>query len=407
MKNDVNLRETREQEARFQLAFRRQTRINYFIITVFALVAGILIGNNLDMRTLLDGKLPDDLDTSPLQSVYNRLSQDYDGEIDKDKLIEGSIKGLVAGLEDDHSVYMTREEARRFKESLTGDIGGGIGAEIGVRSGYITIIRPLKNNPAINAGVEAGDVVLKVNDEEVTGQDLETVVMKIRGPAGSTVKLSLAREGRDEAFDIEVTRAIVDNPSVDLSIKDGVAIITLYRFDEKTVALMKKASQEILSSNAKSIILDLRDNSGGLLTAAQGMAGLWIDGQVVLTQKQHGKVMETIYAPSGQAELGKLKTIVLINENSASASEILAAALRDHGKAQLLGVKTYGKGSVQELSTLARGGQLKLTVAHWFTPKDQTIEKVGIEPDVEVKRSLDDIKNDRDPQLDKALELLK
>lgn len=392
-----------------QKQWRKRVRINYFIIAVFALVAGVALGFNKErlLPFLMLEKADDMPDWSLLERVYKKISENYDGEIDKSTLVESSAKGLVAGLGDEHSVYMTKAEAQRFKEDLTGEIGGGIGAEIGLRDGNPTIIRPLKDNPAARAGVRAGDVIIKVNDEEVAGQALEPVVMKIRGEPGTSVKLTLYRVGVDKPIEVSIKREVVNNPSVELNYRDNIAVVTVYRFDEGTVGLMRKAVSELKQANAKGVILDLRDNGGGVLTAAQGMAGMWIDGQVVLTQKRFSEVVDTIYAPSGQAELKNIPTIVLINENSASASEILAAALRDYGKARLVGIKTYGKGSVQELVNMAGGGQLKLTVAHWFTAKDATIEKEGIVPDIEVKLTDEDVRAGKDGQLDKALELLR
>lgn len=387
--------------------WRKQARINYFIIAIFSLVAGVAIGFSKEqlLPFLMLKKPSDNLDWSLAERVYKKVSEDYDGQIDKATLVEYSAKGLVAGLGDEHSVYMTKDEAKRFNESLTGEIGGGIGAEIGMREGSPTIIRPLKDNPAAKAGVKAGDVILKVDDEDVAGQALESVVMRIRGEPGTSVKLTLYRANHDKPIEISIKREVVNNPSVELNYRDNIAVITIYRFDEGTVGLMRKVVSELKQSGVRGVVLDLRDNGGGVLTAAQGVAGMWIDGQVVLTQKRFSEVVDTIYAPAGQAELKNTPTIVLINENSASASEILAAALRDYKKARLMGVKTYGKGSVQELVSMPSGGQLKLTVAHWFTAKDATIEKVGIEPDIKVENRDDETEDD--VQLQKALELLR
>lgn len=383
---------------------RKKIRTNYFIIAVFAMLIGGLIGANFNKIAPALTTSTDELNLSQLQTIYQRLIKNYDGEIDREKLLEGSIKGLVYGLGDDHSIYMTKEEAKNFQENLTGDIGGGIGAEIGMRNSLPTIVRPLKNNPAMKAGLLAGDIILKVNDEDTSGQTLEAVVLKIRGPADSTVKLTIARKGHDEPLEFKVVRAIVDNPSVELSYQGQIAILTVYRFDNDTSNLMRKAAHEIKLANSRGVILDLRDNTGGVLDAVSGAAGLWIDNQIVVTQKHAGKVIDTIRSTRGQAELANLSTIVLVNENTASASEILAAALRDYDKAKLVGEKTYGKGSVQELTSTA-GGQLKLTVAHWFTAKDQTIEKNGLVPDVEIKRA-DKNNQNLDEQVAKALELL-
>lgn len=384
---------------------RQRIRINYFIISVFTLVVGLAGGYYWSkIAPQLDPKA-NQLNLITLQAVYKRLVSNYDGQIDVNKLLEGSIKGLVYGLGDEHSLYMTSEEAQKFREQLTGDIGGGIGAEIGMRQGLATIVRPLKNNPAFRAGLKAGDVILKINDEEVSGQSLEAVVMKIRGPAGTSVKLTVAREKQHKPLEISVVRAIVDNPSVELSYQGDIALVTIYRFDSDTAQLMRKAAHDLKLAGAKGLILDLRDNSGGVLDAVSGVAGLWIDNQTVVKQKRFNQVVDVIKSSSNQAELADLTTIVLVNENTASASEILAAALRDYNKAKLLGVKTYGKGSVQELSSLA-GGQLKLTVAHWFTAKDQSLEKNGLEPDIKVERQ-DKNNSELDEQLARAFDLLK
>lgn len=407
-KNDIIIHMTKNNGGAPENQARRQVRINYFIIAVFALMAGIAIGfNKVAIVDFITGqKLEKEADWSLLSRVYDRIQKDYDGEVDLDKLVEGSVKGLVQGLGDPHSSYMTREEAERFKEQLTGNIGGGIGAEIGLRDGNITIVRPLKNNPAVKAGIESGDVIIAVNDEDVTSQELESVILKIRGPVNTTVKLKLVRQGLPEPFEVDVVRAEVNNPSVELSYHNKIAIIKISRFDGKTAGLMKKAAHDLKLVGAKGVIVDLRDNSGGVLTAAQSVAGLWISGETVVIEQRFDKIVDTLTSPFDQAELANLPTVLLVNENSASASEILAAALKDYDKATIVGNKTYGKGSVQELVNISGGGQLKLTIAHWYTSKNKTIEGNGITPDIEVTRTLADEKANKDPQIDKAMAFL-
>ena len=341
-----------------------------------------------------------------LNDVYSKIVKSYDGEINDQKLIEGATKGLVAGLGDQHTNYLTIDETKEFNEQLSGEIGGGIGAEIGMREGWPTIVKPLKGNPAEKAGLLKDDVIMKVDGEDVAGKELEVVIKKVRGEAGKKVKLTIARKGWTEPKDIEVTREIVNNPSVSTEIKDGIGIITLTRFDQKSGSLVRKSAYELKQSGVKGIVLDLRDNSGGYLTAAQEIASLWLNNEVVVIEKQGKEVKEELKTSSGYAEFENIPTVVLINNSSASASEILAGALKDYSKAKIVGEKSYGKGSVQELINMPKGGTLKLTIAHWFTPKGNTIHKVGIVPDIEVKRSVEDYKNNIDPQMDRALQEL-
>lgn len=389
----------------------KNQKINLLIVATIALVVGFGVGVKKDyLWSVIAPTIGIEVEPQPdwqsLSKIYRAIKNRFDGEVDPQTLLTGAKKGVVAGLGDEHSFLMTEEESLRFNEQLSGDIGGGIGAEIGVRDGNLTIVRSLKNNPASRVGLLAGDVILKVNDEDVVGQALEPVVMKIRGAAGTEVRLTIAREGLAEPKEFTITRAIVDNPSVDWENRDGIMVVTIYRFDKNTSGLMQKAAHELRQAGAKGIVLDLRGNTGGYLDAAQNVAGLWLDGKLVTIQKRRGKVEEQLISPRGKAELANVPTIVLVDGFSASASEILAGALKEHGKATLIGTKTYGKGSVQELFPFD-GGELKLTIAHWYTPFDTTIEGVGIKPDIEVKITAEDIAADRDPQLDRALTELK
>ena len=286
-------------------------------------------------------------------------------------------------------------------------MGGGIGAEVGIRKELITIIRPLKDSPALKAGVQAGDVIYKVNDEEVGNQTLDQVIQKIRGKPGTEVKLTVARKNHSQPIDIKITRQPINNPSVNLEIKGDVAVLTVSRFDKQTAVLARQEAEKIKALGISKVVLDLRGNSGGYLTAARDLAGLWLDGQLVVSERIGDKTVQEFFSKKGDNILANTKTVILMNAGSASASEIVIGALKDYKKATLVGETSFGKGSVQELTNLPNGGQLKVTVARWYTPQGQNIDGQGIKPDKEVELKADDWQNDRDPQLQTALEMLK
>jgi len=344
------------------------------------------------------------LDLSSLQNTYRALKANYDGTIDDSKLVEAANKGMVSALGDDYTVYFNANEAKSFSNDLTGTIGGGIGAELSLRNNQVTIIRVLADNPAAKAGLAVGDAVTKINDVAVVStESLNDVVSKIRGDAGTTVKITVMRG--TETKDFTITRAEVTNPSVYSTVKDGVGIMTITRFDDQTGALARDAARSFKSQNVKSVILDLRGNGGGYLTAAQDVVGLWLDNKTVVTEKTNGKVVDELKS-STDPVLAGLPTVVLVNASSASASEITAGALQDYGVAKLVGEKTFGKGSVQKLLNLPGGAELKVTIAKWYTPNGKNINKEGIAPDKEVTLTTDDINAGRDPQLDAAKALL-
>jgi len=345
------------------------------------------------------------LDLSSVQKTYQQLQANFDGDIDKNKLVEGANRGLVEALGDEYTVYFNKTESEQFSNDLSGTIGGGIGVELSLRNEQITAVRVLKDNPAEKAGIMAGDVIVKINDEEVpstwTVQDATT---RIRGETGTTVKLTVLRG--TEVKDFTITRAEVTNPSVYSSVTDGVGTMTITRFDDQTGQLARAAAQSFKAQNVKSVILDLRGNGGGYITAAQDVASLWLDNKVVVSERTNGKVVDELKTATSPI-LNGIPTAVLVNSSSASASEIVAGALQDYGVAKLVGEKTFGKGSVQKLIELPGGAELKVTVAKWYTPKGNNISKQGITVDKEAALTIDDINAGRDPQLDAAKELLK
>lgn len=340
------------------------------------------------------------LDLSSVQTTYQSLKEKYDGKLDDQALIYGANRGLTAAAGDKYTVYMDPAEAKEFNNSLTGNIGGGIGAEIGVRSSQPTITRVLAEHPAAQAGVLAGDIIIAVNDQSTKDWDSDKTARTIRGETGTTVKLAVMRGKETKTFTI--TRQEIKDPSVRYEVRNGVGIMTISRFDEQTGALSRKAAEELTRQGVRGIIVDLRGDGGGYLEAAKSVASLWLNDKVVTEQRRNGVTIDRVVSDR-DAPLSATKTIVLIDGGTASASEIVAGALHDYGKAKLVGEKSYGKGSVQEPLALDDGSLLKITVARWYTPKGVNVGDKGIQPDTEIKRSYDDINAGRDPQLDAAL----
>ncbi len=342
------------------------------------------------------------IDLSSVQKTYQELIANYDGKLDTQKLIYGANRGLVEAAGDPHTVYMDPDETKEFDKSLSGQIGGGIGAEIGLRNNKPTIIKPLENSPAQKAGIKAGEVIIKVNDEASSDWSVEKVVSKIRGEVGTSVKLTLLSDGKTR--EVSVVRQNIVSPAVESEIDGEIGILKVNRFGDDTVSLSRKYASEFVEKGVKKVILDLRNNPGGTVGAAQGLLGIWLDNQIAMTERRGSEIVKTLRT-TGTPILGNMKTVVLINGNSASASEITAGVLREYGKATLVGQKSYGKGSVQIVLGLPGGSQMKVTEARWYTPKGKNIDKTGIEPDVKVDLSSDDVNNNVDPQMDKAKSL--
>lgn len=342
------------------------------------------------------------LDTEVMKEAYRQLAANYDGDLDADKLSDGAARGMVKAVGDDYTTFLDKEEAAEFNKSLNGEVSG-IGAEIGVRNLQPTVLRVLDDSPAKKAGLKTGDIFVAVNGTSVAGETASGVADKVTGEAGTTVKLTMRRGS--ESLDFSITRAQISDPSVRWSVSDDVGVLTISRFDDNTGSLARKAAKEFIDKSVKSVIVDLRNNGGGYLTAAQEVASLWLDsGKTVVTEKSRGQVTETVKA-SGNPTLKGKKTIVLVNGSSASASEIVAGALKDYQAAILVGEKTFGKGTVQKVINLSDDRILKVTVARWYTPQDRNITKEGIQPNQTVKMSQDDNNAGRDPQMARAKEL--
>lgn len=342
-------------------------------------------------------------DWSALNEVYNKLNTSYNGELDFAKMLDGAKKGMTDALGDKYTVYMTSEESADFYDDLHGNVGSGVGIEMGLRDGYVRVLRTLPDNPARKAGILAGDIIYKVNGEEVYMLSSEEISKKVRGEAGTEVTLTVVRDGEEKTFTMK--RETINNVSAYVDYDGKTAIITVTRFDNDTGKIVQDFAKEFADKKINKVILDLRDNGGGYVAAAGDLLSLWIDGDIYLVQKSKHDGNSVSKTSTGKAILKDMKTIVLVNGSTASASEITAGALQDYGKATLVGEKTYGKGVVQSMYDLSNGTSLKVTTAEWHTPKDRSINKEGIEPDVKVERSYEDINAMRDPQMDKAKKL--
>ncbi len=348
---------------------------------------------------------PKTVDFSMFWKAWNLVAEKSINKLDPQKMVYGAISGMMSGLGDPYSVFMEPSDNKTFRDDLSGEIEG-IGAELSVKDGKLIVVTPLAGSPAEKAGLKPNDQILKIDDVAVENLTLNDAINNIRGKAGTTVKLTVGRDGWTEPQVIEIRRDKITVKSVEWSMKDNnIGYIKVSQFGDDTTNLMQRATTELAAKNPKAIVLDLRHNPGGYLQSAVDMVGMFSDpGTVVVKEKdKDGKVQieKTVDKPI----LAKTKLVVLIDEGSASAAEIVAGALQDNNRATLVGAISFGKGSVQEMLDLGSGASLKLTIAEWLTPKDRQISHKGIDPDVKVSLTEDDTKNNRDPQLTKAMEL--
>jgi carboxyl-terminal processing protease len=352
---------------------------------------------------------PDDIfDFNLYWEVWDSLKQNHvDKNMIKDKeLFYGSLTGLAQSLDDPYTVFMDPKTAQEFADDLAGTFEG-IGAEVGMRNDIVTIIAPLDGMPAQKAGLRAGDKVYAIDGESTIGLTVDQAVKKIRGEKGTKVVLTILRGTGEKAMDITITRDVIFVKSVKTEMRsDGIFIIKISNFNDDTLNLFNAAVNEALIKNPKGIILDLRNNPGGYLETSVALASEWIEAGPVVAE-QFGENKRNEYFSNGRARLKNFPTVVLVNSGSASASEIVAGALRDYKKATIVGEQTYGKGSVQTLQNLSDGSALKITIAKWLTPAGDFINEKGIAPEIEVKLGQTDIDKNIDPQMNKALELLK
>ncbi len=346
------------------------------------------------------------LDYSSVDQLYGLLKDDFDGQLDPTKLLDGLKTGLVNAANDPYTAYFNPAEANIFNEQLTGSFTG-IGAELGTdASNNIVIVSPLSGYPAEKAGLKPKDIILSIDGQTTAGLSVDKIVQKIRGPADTVVKLTIQR-GTDKPFDTSITRQQITIPSVSSSVDGAIGYLKISQFTNDTAKLSKNAAADFKTKEVKAVILDLRGDPGGYLDVAVDVSSLWLDqGEIVVSERRGGQTLTTDYASGGNILKG-LPTVVLLNGGSASASEIVAGALRDNGAATIVGEKSFGKGSVQQVVSLPGGGELKVTIARWYTPAGKNIDKQGITPDVTVTISDADAAGGKDPQKDKATEILR
>lgn len=349
-----------------------------------------------------------DVNMTLVNDVLNRLRAQYYGEIpSRDKLTDGAIRGMVTALGDTHTQYVAPQYAKIMEEDMSGTFEG-IGATLRqIPGGGVQIVRTFENSPSRKAGVEGGDLIEAVNGSKVNGLNTSEVAALIRGPKGTTVTLTLRRADKPKAFDITITRAAITIPLVTSKmLADGkVGYVSLFDFSANASAQLKSKLQDLLDQKPQAIILDLRDNPGGFLNQAVQVGDIFLkDGVFVIEKDSKGNARSDRTSNSGIAQ--DIPLVVLVNGSSASASEIVAGAIQEYGRGKLFGDTTYGKGSVQSPQSLSNGGQLRITIQKWYTPKDRSIDGKGVTPDFLVARTTADETAGRDPQLDAAVEYL-
>ncbi|MDB4940086.1 MAG: hypothetical protein JWO40_511 [Candidatus Doudnabacteria bacterium] len=353
---------------------------------------------------------PKNVNYSLLWQALDVINTKYiDKPVDQQKILYGAIAGAVAAVGDPYTAFFDPKQYSDFKTELGGSFEG-IGAEVGMKDGSIVIVAPLDGSPAKKAGLLAGDILLKINSDDATALTLEQAVNKIRGPKGTVVDLTIYRPSDKSQKDFKITRETIAVNSVKYKVQTvngkKIEIINVDRFGDDTTTLFAQAVADVQKNKVDGIVVDLRDDPGGYLDAAVQLASYWVNpGDVVVTEK-HSDGTQNDYKGLGSNSLGKIPTVVLINGGSASAAEILTGALHDHNLAKTVGLKSFGKGSVQELVNLPENTAVKVTVAKWFTPNGINITKNGLEPDTKVDLTAADLAANKDPQLDKALELI-
>lgn len=349
------------------------------------------------------------LDFSLFWKVWDLLKEKHvdKDKIDAQKLIYGAISGMLKATGDPYTSFFNPEESKSFSQDLEGSFDG-IGAELGIKDDILTVVAPLEDSPAQKAGLRAGDKIVKINGKLSTDLTIEEAVDQVRGKKGTSVNLTILHLGDKETVEVNVMRDTIELKSVKVEFKENdIAHVKITKFGENTSKEFSAAVNEITNKNAKGIIIDLRNDPGGLLDKCVEIASKMIPKGKVVVIEEDSKGRREMLSTLGGDKLSDIPTVVLINEGSASASEILAGALRDNQGITLIGKKSFGKGSVQELVNLPGGSSVKITVAKWLTPNGDYIMEKGISPAVEVNMTSEDYDNNRDPQLDKALEVIK
>jgi carboxyl-terminal processing protease len=387
---------------------KRNSKILVGAIIFLAFLFGWAFGHLDAQEQLITTNTTKDTSLNLFLNAWNQITQNYDGKINYNNMAYSAIDGMVKTLNDPYTMFLTPQETNAFNQDLSGSVSG-IGAEVGVTNNQIVIISPIVNSPAQQAGLMAGDIILKINGTSTSGMDLNTAVSKIRGTAGTDVTLVISRNNQQQTYTI--ARANVEVPSVTSEVKNGdIGYIDISSFDNNTSDLIQTAVSSLKAKNVKALILDVRNNPGGYLDAAVNVSSEFLNkGDVVVTEKRMtGAPDAHVYKASGDGEFmgGSIPMVVLVNGGSASAAEIVSGALQDNKRAILIGEKTFGKGSVQTITNLGQGTTLHVTVAHWYTPNGINIGKKGLTPNITIALTQADTTAGKDPQLDQAISYL-
>ena len=390
------------------------------LLVTAAFFSGLQIGTSDENRPQLEAGLfslfafapsqPEEADMTEFWRVWELMEKKFVSATTTDSLsvqerIEGAISGLVRSYGDPYTIFLPPTDASSFEESISGNFGG-VGMEVGLREGMVSVISPLPDTPASRAGIVSGDIIIKIDEASTEGMDIDEAVKLIRGEKGTEVVLTLFREGELEFLEIPVVRDIINIPTVKTEQKGDVFIISLYSFNALSESKMNEALREYINSDAIKMIIDLRGNPGGFLQSSVAIASHFIPaGKPVVRESFGGDTSEQVYRSQGKllGTRAPKEMVVLVDRGSASASEILAGALQEHGIATLMGAQTFGKGSVQELVDLPNGSSLKVTIARWLTPNGVSISDGGLTPDILVDRTPQQIIAEEDPQLEAAL----
>ena len=392
-------KQTEGKPAKQQQLWLRRVAISMVVIAAFGFGMGVGNGTlSFTSRGVVSSDLPASLNYTSVNQLYQSIKENYNGKLSESQLIDGLKHGLAESTNDPYTTYFTKKEAASFNDSLNNTFSG-IGAELSKDSkGNIQVISPISGTPAEKAGVKAKDIIASINDKTTVGMSVDDAVKNIRGKAGTQVKLQLIRG--DAAVELKITREQIQVPSVTHKTLEGnIGYIRVSTFANDTASLIAEATNALKDS--KSIILDLRNNPGGSVDAAVAVSSEWLPLDSTIMQEKRGSEVVQSYRSTGDQTVGDLPTVVLVNGGSASASEIVAAALKDNKHGYIIGEKTYGKGVVQQLINFKDGSQLKVTVADWFRPNGKNINKHGIDPDMNVKLA-EDATPENDNQLQAA-----
>jgi len=347
-----------------------------------------------------------DVDFELFWQVWSLVRDKYvDQPVSESDLFEGALQGLMYGLNDPYSSYFTPKMAEEFSQELSGSFFG-IGAELGLNDmGGLVVVAPISGTPAERAGIRAGDAILKIDETDTAGMTVSQAVGLIRGEKGTEVVLTLLSANESESRVVKIVRDEIHIESVKVTVReDGIGVVEVSIFGDDTMSGFAKAADTLQKANVKGIIIDVRNNPGGYLEAAIALSSYWTGDATVMQEEVRGE--RTAFSGNGDGRFAGINTVVLVNEGSASASEIFAGALQDYGYAKVIGEKTFGKGNVQEYQELENGSAVKITVARWLTPKGRSIDKEGISPDEVITRTIEDYHANIDPQFDAAINFL-